>query len=119
MIMSSANGEPNSGPPRSSIRSWPSETVAPVSGSASASRRFAGVMRLAAPSVSSAPQRPQLESSVIHRSNCSRVAPGPFSAAPGCAPATAPATTIRASRPAATASFELMGRCTSAPVSSG
>ena len=75
MIMFSPNGRLGS-LPRSSVTSCPSEIASPVSTSAAACRRFASVMRLAAPIWSSSPQRPQFDSSVIHWSNSARVAPG-------------------------------------------
>src|SRR5712692_11779488 len=50
-----------------------SDTMVPVFTRAAACLRFAEVIRFRAPSSSSLPQRPQLESSVIHRANCSFV----------------------------------------------
>ena len=77
MIMWSAKGFDGS-LPLSSAMSCPSDTLVPVLTRLMACFRFAGVRRLAAPSWSSLPQRPQFESSVIQRSNCSFVAPGAF-----------------------------------------
>src|SRR5678816_431312 len=53
-----------------------SETATPSFTSAAACGRFAGVIKLSVPSSSSLPQRPQLESSVCHRSYSTLVTNG-------------------------------------------
>ena len=79
-----------------------SETDIPSVASASAARRLSGVIRLTAPSWSSSPQRPQLESPVIQVSTVSAVTVRDACASIAGAAAISVATTALATITAAT-----------------
>src|SRR5688572_20004024 len=87
-----------------------SDTATPSFTSAAACALFAGVTRLSVPSSSSLPQRPQLESSVCHRSYSALVTRGRDNGAPGgpvCDMRTTLHAATNASTEAARASFRI------------
>src|SRR5512145_493666 len=87
-----------------------SDTATPSFTSAAACARFAGVIRLSVPSSSSLPQRPQLESSVCHRSYSTLVTSGRDEAGegPACDTRTTPQATTHITTEPDKASFRIV-----------